>query len=162
MTDKPNTIFTPCDFKEGILLIVEDDIVSLEVMKQIIKREGIDFVTASTGEEALSILDNNINIKAIVTDVVLPGISGIGLARSVHEKNHEMAFLFNTAICDASSSNLMWQHGIVYNKPIKEDFPAALRRLIMCATAQTKATENCEIGGHERRIYSRRDSDVIK
>lgn len=163
MTD--TTVITPCKLEHGVLLVVEDDMVILDVMKNIIGREGIDYVIATSAEEALSILgDGKTDVQAIVTDVVLPGISGIGLARAVHEKHNDMAFLFCTAVNDPSTSNLMWQHGIVYNKPIVEDFPAALRRLIMCATAKTKASENCELSherrDNERRVTNRRKTDV--
>lgn len=156
----PNKILTPCTLDDnGILLIVEDDVVVLEVVKHVIAREEIPYVIAGTGKEALKIInDSKLNVRAIVTDAILPDISGIGLARSVHEKDNTVPFLFCTGSSDPSASNIMWQHGLVYNKPIEEDFPAALRRLIMCAEESNKASSD----GKERRVFKRRDSDVIK
>ena len=56
------------------LLIVEDDRDLQELFARIARREGYEIVSASTGEEALSILRGPEPIDWLLTDVRLPGV----------------------------------------------------------------------------------------
>lgn len=147
-----------CVFKNGgQLLVIEDDVEILHFIEATVGREDIDFITSLSGEEALFELSNpNNNIKAIISDVVLPGIGGIGIARNVHKDNEDMAMMFITSVDDPSTNNLLWQHGLVYNKPIQEDFPAAVRRLIKCANL----CERRSIDSNSNKKHGRRENDT--
>ncbi len=64
------------------ILVVEDDPVASEVLEDDLVGVGYEVMSASTGEDARELIDSS-NFDVIVTDVRLPGISGIELARSV-------------------------------------------------------------------------------
>ncbi len=67
------------------ILIVDDDPVSLTVMKEILATQGARLVTASSGEEALcKVLDDD--FAAILMDVRMPGIDGFTTASMIRER----------------------------------------------------------------------------
>ncbi|MCU1230859.1 MAG: two component transcriptional regulator, winged helix family, partial [Acidobacteria bacterium] len=59
------------------ILIVDDEEVLRDVLDAVLRREGFDVVLASSGEEALSVLDTDDAIDLVLLDIMLPGISGI-------------------------------------------------------------------------------------
>lgn len=148
---------------DGKVLIIEDDLSTLRLIEIILEREGIEYMSACGATKAIEIEEDRDNcIRAIITDVVLVDGSGISIAREIHSKNPEMPILFSTSVDDPSTSNLMWQHGMVYHKPIREDFPAAIRRLIMCANKDTGMFGNTCSDNSERRYIHRRQEDTKK
>src|SRR5215216_4085965 len=60
------------------ILVVEDELPLQEVIGSILRIEGYDVETAGSGEEALARLEAQ-RFEVIVTDVVLPGLSGLDL-----------------------------------------------------------------------------------
>jgi CheY-like chemotaxis protein len=59
-----------------IVLVVDDNPVYLSLLQRVFSREGWSVVTAASGEEALGLL-RSVKPSILVTDVMLPGISGI-------------------------------------------------------------------------------------
>lgn len=155
MEDTTRTMFTKYNLNGGVVLVVEDDLFVGKFIKTVIEREGVECILVETGEEALTAFEN-MKVSAIISDVVLTGMSGIALARAVHDINKNVPIMFCTGVSDPSTLNLLWQHGLVYNKPIEEDFPAALRRLIMCAS--NNLSEYC--GKCQEEMHNRRKDDV--
>lgn len=150
----------------GTILVIEDDPELLRLMEIILEREGIGYISTSSATKGL-VLERNEenNIQAVITDVILPDGSGVSIARDIHDIRPQLPFLFCTGVEDPSINNLLWQHGMVYKKPIQEDFPAAVRRLIMCANADSgvfgkPCTEiNNRRCVNDRRSIQRRTSD---
>jgi twitching motility two-component system response regulator PilH len=66
----------------GTILIVEDSPSELELMSHYLKESGYKVITASGAKEALEQAISQ-NPDAIVTDVVMPGMSGFELCRSL-------------------------------------------------------------------------------
>jgi len=64
------------------LLLVEDNPIALHMLETIAQKNQCRFMTATSGEEAFS-LATNTDFDLIVTDIGLPGISGIELTRQL-------------------------------------------------------------------------------
>lgn len=62
------------------LLVVEDSPSELELMRHYLSNNGYEVMTASAAKEALGIALSQ-ELDAIVTDVVMPGMSGFELCR---------------------------------------------------------------------------------
>ena len=60
------------------ILIVDDDKLILEVIAHRLKNEGYEVMISEDGYEALNILEKH-KIDLIITDVMMPNISGLGL-----------------------------------------------------------------------------------
>jgi EAL domain-containing protein (putative c-di-GMP-specific phosphodiesterase class I)/DNA-binding response OmpR family regulator len=67
------------------VLIVEDDHANRFLMRRAMAADGISSVEAGSGEEALQILGTQ-SVSVVVSDVGLPGMSGIDLVRALRAR----------------------------------------------------------------------------
>lgn len=71
---------------EKKILIVDDEVAILDVLKEIFTMHGYQIVTAGSAEKALEILSNE-SIMVMFLDLKLPGMSGIDLCRQIRKDN---------------------------------------------------------------------------
>ena len=84
------------DEAAGTVLIVEDEALVRMVAVQALEDAGLEVVEASSGAEALELLDGGLRVDLLVTDVGLPGMNGRQLAEAVRERRPELGVLFMT------------------------------------------------------------------
>ena len=81
----------------GRLLLVEDDPQLREATRRILLDAGYDVVAASNGEEALALVDDpSVTIDAVVSDVVMPILSGDELARELERRTPRLPIVLMT------------------------------------------------------------------
>ena len=68
------------------ILIVDDSVDFAEFLAELLKREAYDPVIAHNGYQAIEYIDNN-HFDAIITDVIMPEMDGIGLVKCLQERN---------------------------------------------------------------------------
>ncbi|HSO34165.1 MAG TPA: PAS domain S-box protein [Labilithrix sp.] len=78
---------------ETILLLDDDPFVRSATMRTL-KRLGYDVVAASTPEEAIAIARTHARIDLLLTDVVMPGMSGPQTASAIREVLAELPVLY--------------------------------------------------------------------
>lgn len=78
------------------ILVVEDESRMAELLKKGLEEEGHAVVVSSRGTEALSIAQHH-SFDAILLDVMLPGMSGLDVARRLRESNVQTPILMLTA-----------------------------------------------------------------
>ena len=80
-------------FRKPHLLVVDDDEGVRNVFWEILQAEGFNCSQAADAEEALSILEKS-EIDLVLTDIVMPGLSGLDLIRKIREAfdSHVIAF----------------------------------------------------------------------
>lgn len=66
------------------ILVVEDDNTIHKIIEDILKKEHYIVISAYSGTEAISIIENN-NIDLILLDLMLPGISGEDIVKKVNK-----------------------------------------------------------------------------
>ena len=66
------------------VLLVEDNSIALRVLESVAMQAECQFISALDGESALDIVHQN-KLDLIITDLGLPGLSGIELTRSIRE-----------------------------------------------------------------------------
>ena len=64
------------------ILVVEDNPSTRELMASLLKRMGSEVVTAGSAQEALRHLSTDAACDLVLADIVLPGASGLEVARS--------------------------------------------------------------------------------
>ncbi|MBE5798687.1 MAG: response regulator transcription factor [Clostridiales bacterium] len=64
------------------ILIVDDNEQILEILTQYVKAEGWPYLTARSGEEALSVFDA-VSPSLMLLDIMLPGIDGLEVCRRI-------------------------------------------------------------------------------
>ncbi len=78
------------------LLIVEDEETLRESLKRVFLREGYEVDVAESSEVALKMLDDRI-YDLVITDIILPGITGIELLKRCREQTHDQMVIIVTA-----------------------------------------------------------------
>lgn len=79
------------------VLLLEDEESIRGFVRVILKRQGFEIVEAATGEEALRIAEQNSDFSLAVLDVMLPGISGFDVCRTLREQNPRLGIIMLTA-----------------------------------------------------------------
>jgi two-component system response regulator AtoC len=78
------------------LLIVDDEILTLNNLKKALEKEGYEIYLAESGEKALQICEK-VKPHLILLDLMLPGISGIEVLKRLKEKEPETVVVMITA-----------------------------------------------------------------
>jgi putative two-component system response regulator len=81
------------------ILIVDDERDLRIIFKRFLEVDGYICQTAGTGEEALDVLAN-VDFSVVVTDINMPGMSGIDLLREIRRRYPEVAVLVISAVDD--------------------------------------------------------------
>jgi PAS domain S-box-containing protein len=76
------------------ILLVEDEAPVRELVRRVLEDAGYDVLVASRPSEAERLLEENDEIHLMVSDVVMPEMSGYDLAGRVRERRPEMLLLF--------------------------------------------------------------------
>jgi PAS domain S-box-containing protein len=85
----------------GTILVVEDDDALRPLIKRILERWDFTVVAASTPREALDLLEQDgAGVELLLSDVVLPGMSGPELAAEARGRDPDLRFLFVSGYSD--------------------------------------------------------------
>ena len=80
---------------QGRVLLVEDDVLIRMMTAEMLENIGLSVLEASSAGEALDILKDQL-VDILLTDVGLPGISGIDLAARARSENPALRIVFAT------------------------------------------------------------------
>jgi len=76
------------------ILTVDDDPDVREFANNVLAEAGYRVLEAQSGEAALLVIDKEPEIHLILTDIVMPGLNGIDLARQAQARRPEMKVLY--------------------------------------------------------------------
>lgn len=79
-----------------VLLVVDDEQAIVNLIMEFVKMWGINAVSANSADQAWEIFSNQ-PITAILSDIDMPGKSGIDLLKQVRATGSEVPFTFLTA-----------------------------------------------------------------
>ncbi len=85
------------------ILVVDDELSMREFLSILLEREGYDVTVAASAQEALRIMESAL-FDLVLSDVNMPGLSGIELLASIKEKSPETAVLMLTAFSAADQA----------------------------------------------------------
>jgi DNA-binding response OmpR family regulator len=122
------------------ILVVEDDQLIQGMVSEALLQGGFEAAVASTGEEAITLLqDEKSQYRALVTDVnLIGGINGWQVGHSAREMNPEIHVIYMTgAAADQWSANGV-PNSILVNKPFAPaQIVTAVAQLLNTGTRQT-------------------------
>lgn len=112
------------------VLIIDDENDIIEILTFILKRNGMDVVTAADGVEALKLL-NRQNFSGVVSDLLMPNMDGIALLKTVRGNNNNVPFIFLSGHADSLDEHEMINYGAyeLIHKPKIDRVPEALTKL---------------------------------
>lgn len=76
------------------VLLVEDEESVRNVVGRLLAKLSYHVSTASDAEEALDLFDKGESFDLVVTDIVMPGLSGIEMAQILEKRYPDLRFLF--------------------------------------------------------------------
>ena len=76
------------------ILLIDDEVEILEVVKRILKRKGHEVTTASSGRMAMDLIENR-EFDIVFSDVLMPGVHGLELLQftKIHNPGTEVVLL---------------------------------------------------------------------
>ena len=90
------------------VLIADDDAAGRGIYRRVLEYEGCDVLDVNSGERALEILAQQ-SVDLLLTDVVMPGMSGRQLADTLQPERPDMKVLFLSGYTD----DTIVQHGVL-------------------------------------------------
>jgi YesN/AraC family two-component response regulator len=83
--------------KEIKILFVEDEVDLITIISDTLSKLGADFLTANNGEEGIKVLNENDDIKLVVTDINMPVMNGIDMIRNIRERGSDIPCVIMSA-----------------------------------------------------------------
>ncbi|HUT24627.1 MAG TPA: sigma-54 dependent transcriptional regulator [Sumerlaeia bacterium] len=104
------------------ILVVDDDAGQRSLFESFLSGQGFHVVAAASGEEALALLDSQ-EFRIMISDVRMPGISGLEALRRARQKHPNLSVLLVTAYADVKDAVGAMRDGAVnyLEKPIDLD-----------------------------------------
>lgn len=78
------------------VLIVEDDALTLNVMRNYLERQGLEVMTANNGKLGLELFRQN-RPQIVISDIRMPEMDGISMCRAIREIDAETHIILTTA-----------------------------------------------------------------
>jgi DNA-binding NtrC family response regulator len=135
----------------GRILIVDDDAGQRSLLDSFLKSQGFNTVVAASGEQALEVLRER-NFDMMVSDVRMPGISGLETLRRARQVHSTLPVLLVTAFSDVRDAVIAMRDGAVnyLSKPIDLDelLESVQRAMGMSQPVPIRFTENHQLPAH--------------
>ena len=104
-------------FVAKVILVVDDDADSMAALERLITEVfGCRVLTASTGDEALRVIDSGLHVDLVFADVVMPEMDGVTLAHLIGRRLPTLPVVLVTGRSDVVDS-VTERGGIALLKP---------------------------------------------
>src|SRR5436309_11253978 len=137
--------------KEPRILIVDDDAGQRSLLDSFLKSRGFDTIPVASGEKALEVLRTGA-INMMISDVRMPGISGLETLRRARQEHTVLPVLLVTAYADIREAVGAMRDGAVnyLAKPIDlDELLASVRQATgISRTAPMRFSEGKQLPGH--------------
>jgi CheY-like chemotaxis protein len=85
--------------RKAVILCVDDEKNPLTLRKLVLERSGYSVLTASSAEEAMTILGSN-HVDLVVSDYLMPGVVGTELARQIKNRHQHVPVILLSGVND--------------------------------------------------------------
>jgi DNA-binding NtrC family response regulator len=122
------------------VLVVDDDPVQLRLTAEVANRAGFRPLTATGGEQALQVLRSDPDIGAVILDLVMPDLDGMGVLDAMRQENLNTPVIIQTANASLDTVISAMRNGAAdfFVKPVApERLIVSLRNAIKLDTLET-------------------------
>ncbi len=104
---------------QGPVLVVDDEEAVLRFVDRVLRDAGYKTATATNGPEAIEVAKKIGPLGALVTDVMMPGMTGDELARLLRQSEPALKVLYLTGYSDRlfKEKNMLWADEAFLDKP---------------------------------------------
>lgn len=111
------------------VLLVDDEPLIVTGLRVFLEDEGMQVVSAGSGEEAVEIARSDSSFDVCIMDMRLPGMDGDSAIRTLHEICPDLKFIIHTGSADYSIPDDLREMGIdenvLFAKPLLDMQPLA-------------------------------------
>lgn len=128
------------------ILVVDDEPLNLEIVARTLARAGFATATAADGREAMDRIDAEL-FDAVITDVRMPGMTGLDLLRSIRACYPLLPVILMTGEIEGYIAEAASAHGAaaLFQKPLnRADLVLTLR---LALRESSKFHADCEVVG---------------
>jgi CheY-like chemotaxis protein len=119
------------------ILVVDDEESILISMRSLLERHGYSVLTESEGSEAFATYTENRGlVRAVVTDVMMPGMGGLNLVRALKAFEPKLRIIASSGLTDQANHDNLKAAGVdaIVDKPCApQAVLEALRRVLALA-----------------------------
>ncbi len=145
------------------ILIVDDDVQSLSSTSRILQHSGHEVISAASGDQALKLLET-VTPSLIVTDVRMPGMSGMQFVEAYQKKGLNIPFVVMTAFGEVQDAVWAMKMGAVdfLLKPFKKQDLCTAVDQVISRTVKTDKQKSMHVDENELLIGSSRVMQKLK
>ncbi len=121
----------------GTILVVDDEQSMREFLKIFLSKQGYRVLTAEQGEQALALMSEE-PVDLVITDIRMPGMSGLELLETIKEANPDLPVVMITAFASPNDAVQAMKNGAYdyISKPFNVD---EIKTVIASATKRTES-----------------------
>jgi two-component system cell cycle sensor histidine kinase/response regulator CckA len=122
------------------LLVVDDEAPITEFVRRVLETAGYEITTALSGAEAIEIAAKSGPFDALVTDLVMPNMTGDELARRLRAAAPQLKVLYLTGFSDRlfKEKVVLWDDEAFLDKPTSIEGLRQAVALLVYGTLRTK------------------------
>ncbi|WP_025006876.1 response regulator [Marinilabilia salmonicolor] len=116
-----------------IILLAEDDKLSVSYFKAVLSGEGFEVIHVDNGIDAVETVRNNPDLSVVLMDIKMPQKSGVEAAREIRSFNPDLPLIAQTAFALAGDKESILDAGFnaYITKPVsREDLLAIVKRFL--------------------------------
>ncbi len=148
---------------ENTILFVDDEVIILRALQMVFTREGYHTLTATSGEEALKILEAE-EVDVVISDEKMPGLTGIELLSRVKEQYPDKIRIILTAFAEVntvlSAINQVEAHRLII-KPYRNDELVTTVRQLLDRLQQKRANEQSLAAANRESDFAYKATRII-
>jgi two-component system cell cycle sensor histidine kinase/response regulator CckA len=116
-TAEPSTPESIRSHSAAKILIVEDEEMVRRAMAEFLEVSGFEVLTAANGELGLAAMNEFTGIDLVITDVVMPRMTGPEMAVELRRKHPELPILFTTGYTQIPVQLAEFEGAAILHKP---------------------------------------------
>ncbi|TRX20462.1 response regulator [Flavobacterium franklandianum] len=102
------------------VLVVDDNITNLTILKSQLEMWKLTPVLASSGKEALEIIATGVEFQLIITDMKMPEMDGAELAEAMRKKIPQVPIILLSSVGDETRTKNSHLFNSILTKPVKQ------------------------------------------
>ena len=117
----------------GIILLAEDDKLSVSYFKAVLSGEGFEVIHVDNGIDAVETVRSNPELSMVLMDIKMPQKSGVEAAREIRSFNTALPLIAQTAFALAGDKETILDAGFnaYITKPVsREDLLDMVKRFL--------------------------------
>ncbi|MBB6107421.1 Signal transduction histidine kinase [Mucilaginibacter lappiensis] len=114
-------VFNPAEMEGKKILLVDDNQTNRFILKTQLEQWGILTESAASAVEALDLLSEGERFNLIITDMEMPDMDGVDLARSIKRNYKNLPVIMLSSIGDGSKKKYPGLFSAILTKPVKQN-----------------------------------------